>query len=91
MKRGTIVRPRRGKLVEIEWVDSIHDSQGWQLTAVEDVEDDQDHLKHKTAGYVLKDGKRAITVAQSINPHTGHTDARMTIPRWALISVRVVS
>lgn len=71
------------KKVEIEWVDSVHDS-GWVWNSDFDIKDfEKEMTLHKTAGYLLKSTKNAYIVIQSYRLGRKDIihDARMAIPK----------
>lgn len=81
---------KKYELLEITWLDSIHDS-GWQK---EDKFDGDDKwLGHTTAGYYFGQSKNAIHVIQSksITPDSKGNrsiDSVMTIPKKCITNIK---
>lgn len=77
-------RLRYGDLVEIHWKDAAGDS-GWR---------DEKEMTTRppdvwTVGYVLKNGRKALTVVQSTG-RDGTVDHSMCIPRAMIVEVIVL-
>jgi len=80
------------QIVEIEWIDSIHDSCWKRKDVFESESGNSEWMWHKTVGYFLCEDKESMTVMQSMTIKDGqyNTDARMTIPKCAIRKKRVI-
>lgn len=79
-------------IVEITWVDSLHDT-GWKFSSARTDLDSMEQMTHKTCGYLFKKGKHAVSVVQSIKilgAEDGDrcTDNLMEIPHKAILKIR---
>lgn len=68
------------KIVRVRWVDSCGYS-AWRSLA--DMIEQAAPDSCETVGYLIKSGKKALTVAQSLGA-TGNVDNTITIPRSAI-------
>lgn len=78
------------EILEILWIDSIHDS-GWKEKNFFIKEgDNKDWIWHKTIGYFLLQDDEILTVMQSYTKKGGlyNTDARMSIPKCSIKKIR---
>lgn len=78
-------RLKYGDLVEIHWKDAAGDS-GWR---------EQSDVTTKppdtwTVGYVLKNGRKALTVVQSTGGVDGAVDNSMCIPKGMIVDVTML-
>lgn len=74
-------------LIEITWLDSVHDS-GWHRLSEFDKYEKQ--LLHKTIGYKVNESKQTIAVCQSYGLHRKDPtiDAVMIIPKKAILKIK---
>lgn len=73
-------------LVEVEWVDSVA-TVGWTQPGEQKAWINA-KLRLYTAGYLISDTKREVTVATSINPEDGAVSGMFLIPRSCVRKVR---
>lgn len=76
-----------GKLVEIEWIDSMTNG-GWR--SIESYKADPPLAICRTAGYLLERSKDHVTVMQNQSLRSGHVSDSMSIPMVAVKSIRVL-
>ena len=71
------------KKIEIEWLDSMHDS-GWQKFS--NFDPSENLLKHKTMGYLIYESKTLVAVCQSfgVEREDPTIDNVMQIPKCAI-------
>lgn len=81
--------PRRGDVVELEWLDSEHIALGWSPT--------RDYVKaakapqsYRTAGYFLAATGDRTLVALSIDPANRHVTHAMSIPTVVIQKAQVL-
>lgn len=80
------MKERKERIVEIDWVDSYHDSD-WVSRHY--ARKNHGVSKCKTTGYLLKSNFREVTVFQS-KADNGHITDMMSIPRKAILKMRFV-
>ena len=91
-KRKNVLKKRELKKfdrIEIEWVDSLHNS-GWIIESKVNLSGKE--LLHKTLGYFLKEDKVSVIVFQSfqINVDPKSLDALMEIPKVAIKKIKKI-
>jgi hypothetical protein len=82
--------PKAMSIVEVEWIDSNSEG-GWSSV--------EQYLKSATAGdtlacrstgYLFHKDKRSLTLVQSQSQKSGYVADSITIPRFAVKSLRVI-
>ena len=76
--------------IEVEWMDSVHDS-GWCKD--DSYINDEKDVDFKTTGYYLGETKRTIQIIQSMgkgvdNKNRHSVDAMMQIPKRCILKIR---
>ena len=83
---------KRWDIVEVEWLDSVHEG-GWRKIKDIDSEPDPDQwLKHKSIGYVLEVTKQAVGIVQSRQSQPddkASVDSHMCIPKVAITNITI--
>ena len=80
------------KIIEIEWVDSVH-SNGWVSGEDAIVAAKELNMSARTIGYMIQEDDTRVTVVQSVGKFQGDgaptdVDAIMTIPKAAIVKRR---
>lgn len=78
-------------IVEVEWIDSAHHS-GWTTKADwEGSLDAKPYITCRTAGYLLRKSRDAVSVVQSSQDDgSEYIDSVMIIPRVAVTSIVIL-
>jgi hypothetical protein len=80
-----------GEIVEIEWHDALtHGSWSTREDHCEQAHQAEQGLL-KTVGYLVRETKHSITVAQSMSSVSQHISDSMTIPRGEVHRIRKIS
>lgn len=81
--------PRRGDVVEVEWLDSEHIALGWRPTRAYRRAGRRPQ-SYRTAGYWFPTGNERVLIVQSLSPANGHVTHAMSIPAVAVTKVIVL-
>jgi hypothetical protein len=80
-------------LIEILWVDSVHDS-GWHKMSEheEEMKTAEKQMIHKTVGYIIHESKISIAVCQSygLNRKDPTLDSVMQIPKKCISKIKKI-
>lgn len=82
--------PRRGDVVELEWLDSEHIALGWSPTK-EYTRAARRPQSYRTAGYFLAATGDRTLVALSVDPANRHVTHAMSIPTVAITKAQVLA
>ena len=78
------MRFKQFDLLEIDWVDSLSDESGWTSLENYDYDDLYLNLTHLSVGYLIKESKKAITLAHSIRENQTFMLGVITIPKGCI-------
>lgn len=82
---------KKYQLLEIDWIDSVHDDGSWKRESffAED-KDPDDGCCQKTAGYFLRETPKTLMVIQSRQLYENNplVDAMMQIPKVAISKIK---
>jgi hypothetical protein len=78
----------RRRLVEVRWLDTVGIAHGWQSASHYRSAARGRDRRGRTAGYVLRNDRRGVLIAQSTNEGVQLVDAAMFIPRSAIVRIR---
>jgi hypothetical protein len=82
--------PRRGDVVEIEWVDSEHIAFGWEAIKHYRRAARRNPEAYRTSGYWLDGVKGRVVIAQSLSLLNQHVTHVMSIPTVSVTRVQVL-
>ena len=83
------MKPRRGDVVEVEWLDSEHIGIGWAATG-EYIKAASEPQGYRTAGYYIAATGEHTLIALSIDPANRTMTHAMSIPSVAVKTTRVL-
>lgn len=78
---------KQDQIIEIDWVDSIHDS-GWINKDDAKKNSSEKNILHKTVGYFLQETKYSVSVFQSRGIGVENIDSTMEIPKVAIKKIK---
>jgi len=80
--------PKSVPIVEVEWIDSASGANTWNI--LESHADQLKPLPCKSAGYLVRKDREAVSIMQSQSVSGQYTDA-MTIPRSCVRKITVLA